>query len=183
MTASEIAGLYPPNARNAALLVLTTLRYTQECVNDVYSQRASVESRARNLSDAARQSFRAKLVNQIWESDLRSDLVDRIVFAYDGGYFDVPTLRSAIRRAKSRKADYERSNGMKGKDAIWKTLASWLKGVYESHGVEWTPTASALEPRPEAPAALDEDEILARDAEIRRTRYRNGVILNCEEKE
>lgn len=137
----------------------------------------------RNLTDSQLASFRAKLVNQIWESDLRADLVDRIVFAYDGGYFDVPTLRSAIRRAKSRKADYERSNGLKGKDAIWKTLASWLKGVYESHGVEWTPTASALEPRPEAPAALDEDEILARDAEIRRTRYRNGVILNCEAEE
>lgn len=105
---------------------------------------------SRRLSDAQRNRFRVQLVRSIWEPDLRKDLVDRIVDAFDAGYFDVVTLRATIRRAKNRKLDYDRSNGVKGKDAIWKTLASWVKGIYESQGRKWTPTTSAVEPRPAA---------------------------------
>ena len=108
-------------------------------------------TRARTLTPERRSRFRAWLVSKVWEPDLRSELVDRIVFAYEQGFVDASEVKAAVRNTLDRKLDHERTGGRKGKDAIWKTLASWCKSVFETHGVEWTATASVLEPRPQAP--------------------------------
>lgn len=96
-------------------------------------------------SDTA-SKLRAQLVAQIWEPDLRRELVDRVVVAFDRNWIDAATLKAAIAQAKDKKREYER--GGAGADSIWKPIASWIKGVFEANGVRWTPTASAVEPRP-----------------------------------
>lgn len=108
-----------------------------------------------SISASAKENgkMRANLVAEIWEPELRVELVDRIVAAYDRGWIDAVSLRAAIKRAQDRKSEYDRTNGARGKDAVWKTLASWCKGIYETNGYEWRATASALEPRPQQPAA------------------------------
>lgn len=106
-----------------------------------------------SASANANGKMRANLVSEIWEPELRVELVDRIVAAYDRGWIDAVSLRAAIKRAQDRKSEYDRTNGARGKDAVWKTLASWCKGIYETNGYEWRATASALEPRPQKPAA------------------------------
>lgn len=93
---------------------------------------------------------RAEIVAQVWEPDLRSDLVDRIVLARVNGWIDQPTIKAAIKKALDARAEYERSGGQRGRDAAWKSLAVWIKGVYESNNAAWTPTRSAIEPRPSA---------------------------------
>lgn len=116
----------------------------------------TVSAPARNPSETApsvnpeeRARIRAKLVAEIWEPELRVDLVDRIVDALLTGYTSPAELRAAVKTANDRKQIYDKTNGAKGKDAIWKTLASWIKGRYEAKGVEWTPTRAALEPKPD----------------------------------
>ena len=94
------------------------------------------------------EKLRRKIVNQIWEIELRKELVDRLVFAVVTKMTDYISLEAAIKRAKSLKSDYERTDGRYGKDVIWKPLSSWCKDVYESNGVAWKKVASGPEPRP-----------------------------------
>ncbi len=101
-----------------------------------------------SANDANVARLRAAIVARIWEPDLRSELVDRIVGVIGAGWVDVRATKAAIRKAAEARADYERTNGTRGVDSLWKPLATWLKGVYEANGAAWTPTASAIEPQP-----------------------------------
>lgn len=119
---------------------------TQRCEAPAQDDQSIVPEEARE--EAAK--TRDEIVAQIWEPDLRSDLVDRIVYARVSGWIDQPTIKAAIKKALDSRAEYERSGGQRGRDAVWKALAVWIKGVYESNNVAWTPTRSAIEPRPSA---------------------------------
>jgi len=155
MNTETMIGLYrqlPSETQSAcafALKLFTSLN--QSSASSRWTPSAPPTSRARTLTPERRSRFRAWLVSKVWEPDLRSELVDRIVFAYEQGFVDASEVKAAVRNALDRKLDHERTGGNKGKDAIWKTLASWCKSVFETHGVEWTATASVLEPRPQAP--------------------------------
>lgn len=106
--------------------------------------------------------IRADIVAQIWEPDLRAALVDRIVAAVVNGWIDEPTLKAAVKKAKDAVAEYERSGGQRGRDSIWKSLAVWIKGVFETNGVEWSATRSAIEPRPSATLDAPEPQMFVK---------------------
>ena len=144
MTTTELMKIYNDSPRPVRNQVAFAASLIAELTG---APTAGAAPRATNADPDKQARFRAKLVADIWEPDLRSELVDRIANAAALRWFDMKTLTAAIRRAKSLKYDYEKSDGARGKDAIWKTLATWIKGVYAARGVEWTPTSSALEPR------------------------------------
>ena len=115
-----------------------------------FQEQDAAPSLPENVDKGKVARLRAFIVSEIWEPELRSELVDRLTNAVVTRMTDAKTLRAAIKRAKSLKADYDRTGGGKGRDAIWRTLAAWLRGVYESKGIEWRETRAALEPRPES---------------------------------
>lgn len=142
----------PIDARTS---IIASLNWLLAFERNYQNEGSPVEPAARTVVpvDVARDKdsakYRAEIVAKIWEPDLRSELVDRIVAAIAAGWTDKKSAKAAIKKAVDARNEYDRSGGTRGKDSVWKPLATWLKGVFESNGVEWTPTASAIEPRPE----------------------------------
>ena len=95
------------------------------------------------------------IVSDIWEPDLRSELVDRVVYAVSTKLVDSTTLKIVIDKAIAAKKEYADTGGRRGKDSNWTTLATWLKGVYEQNQIKWTSTKGAVEPRPRQRSVAD----------------------------
>lgn len=166
MTSRQIIDLLNPDQLSLASVVLTTLRYVQEANAGSFAtsvpnaiQRGGRDRRSgrrqgaptlelRRFSPDQAATLHDMIVSKIWEPDLRRELVDRIVYAFDHNWIDAATLKAAISKAKAAKNDYERSQGAVGRDSVWKSLGCWIKGVFSANGERWTPTGSAVEPRP-----------------------------------
>lgn len=148
-----------PTERGAAVLILSTLGYVAKCLETEAPTTATATPATppANVSDDKLARLRAKLVADVWEPDLRSDLIDRIVEAYRLGWTDAKTLQAVVAKATKAKTLFETSEGQRGKDSNWKTLSTWCKGVFERNGKKWKPTSSALEPRPRQPRVAPEE--------------------------
>lgn len=107
-------------------------------------ERAEVK-KTENFSNSKR---RAELVAKIWEPDLKSELVDRLLQAVDNQWTDEKTLDAVVDKALSLKTAYENTNGKSGSDSTWKPLAMFLQNVYKTNGATWEPTTGKFEPRP-----------------------------------
>lgn len=166
MTSRQIIDLLNPDQLSIAGVVLTTLRYVQEAnagsiaaivpnaIPTAGRERRSVRRQSapprelRRFSPDQAARLHAEIVDKIWEPDLRRELVDRIVYAFDHNWIDGATLSAAISKARAAKSDYERTQGAIGRDSVWKSLGCWIKGVFAANNERWTPTGSAVEPRP-----------------------------------
>lgn len=102
--------------------------------------------------------LRSLLVRDIWEPDLRAELVDRCVRLVASGVCNGTELKKAIAHAKEKKRAFEESDGKRGSDSLWKPLGVWCKGKYEAAGVAWSKTDKRLEPQPRDDAPRQERE-------------------------
>lgn len=158
MTASQLYNSIPSDQQGAALLVLSAFRYISDLgLAPTPAASATPTDLTHHLTADKEAALREKVVSEIWEPDLRSELVDRIVAVVSSRLVDAITLKAVIRKAIAEKDEYDRTDGKRGKSAYWKTLAIWLKGVYEQNGLKWTSTKGAVEPRPKQPRVAPAD--------------------------
>lgn len=92
--------------------------------------------------------LRELIVRKCYEQELRRELVDRLVLIVARGWATTKELENAIISAKKKRAVWEATDGAKGREFMWQTLAKWGKGVFAREGVTWTQTDAALEPPP-----------------------------------
>lgn len=102
------------------------------------------------------QSFRRWLVRQIYEPELRAELVDRIVNLYTSGQASVSEIKETINKARTLKRAFVNSDGMKGKQSMWLTIGAWCKSKYISAGWGWDKTTPRLEPAPAKLRSVEE---------------------------
>lgn len=109
----------------------------------------NAESRNANApSDDKKSRLRSRIARDIWEPTTRRELVDRLTDLVVKGVVSARELERAIKDATRRRSTYEKTGGRDGVETIWKALGYWAKCVYESHGMNWSPTSSELEPCP-----------------------------------
>lgn len=93
------------------------------------------------LTDDQRARLRRSFVNRVWEYGLRSELVTRVVWLVDRCYLKGAELNEIVERANN---DFREKNKPR-----WQTIGFAISRIYEQHGLDWTPTATALEPKPD----------------------------------
>lgn len=169
LSAINLANSIPLEKHDAALLVLTTLRYaaslaesaTPIIAKPVQPRRADLPESTDNLTLPANTDqqkvadCRAALVKEIWQADndgfvdLSPQLVDRIVYAVVRKMTGWKRVLRQIKRAKNRVDEYKKTDGKKGVETLWMALGKWCKELYESNGVAWIPVAGGQqEPEP-----------------------------------
>lgn len=101
-------------------------------------------------------TFRAKLVELVWEPDLNRELIDRLTAAAVlgiGGLNEKGAFK-LCREAADAQALYEKTDGRYGKKRRWQTLGYSVKRVYDVEGYEWTSTKIENEPAPKRQAII-----------------------------
>ena len=137
--AKTIALAIPKSNRRVALAVLAAIGATiKECAK---AQEPEWQS------DYAAKLRRA-IVRDVWEPDLRAELVDRCVNLVATKRVTLSELKQAIADAKEKRRQYELTGGKSGAESIWKPLGAWCRGRYEAAGIVWTKTDKLLEPEP-----------------------------------
>lgn len=94
--------------------------------------------------------LRDLVVRKCYEPELRRELVDRLVLIVVRGWATAKELETAVVNAKKKRAVWEATDGLRGREFMWQTLAKWAKGVYSREGEVWTQTDPAIEPPPRA---------------------------------
>ena len=123
---------------------------------------------AKDVATPKAQRLRARIVREIYEPGLHSDLVDRAVLAVVMGLATPAELRAAINQSKDEKRLMEQTNGYRGRRAIWQTFALIVKSWFDAEGFYWTRTSLKREPKPETDMTESKlDALLARDAAIK----------------
>lgn len=123
---------------------------------------------AKDVATPKAQRLRARIVRDIYEPGLHSDLVDRAVLAVVMGLATPAELRAAIQQSKDEKRLMEQTNGYRGRRAIWQTFALIVKSWFDAEGFYWTRTSLKREPKPETDMTEAKlDALLARDAAIK----------------
>lgn len=123
---------------------------------------------AKDVATPKAQRLRARIVREIYEPGLHSDLVDRAVLAVVMGLATPAELRAAINQSKDEKRLMEQTNGYRGRRAIWQTFALIVKSWFDAEGFYWTRTSLKREPKPETDMTEARLEaLLDRDAAIK----------------
>lgn len=123
---------------------------------------------AKDVATPKAQRLRARIVREIYEPGLHSDLVDRAVLAVVMGLATPAELRAAIQQSKNEKRLLEQTNGYRGRRAIWQTFALIVKSWFDAEGFYWTRTSLKREPKPETDMTEARLEaLLDRDAAIK----------------
>lgn len=125
----------------------------RERYNNVTSERTeqqpTIQACPVSWSEGKIKSFRSLVARKIWEPDLRSELVDRIVDLVVSGYVRVEEVEKIVEKAQRRKLQFEETNGVKGCESVWRTIGSWTKERWIQSGRQWTATSKQLEPKPQ----------------------------------
>lgn len=93
------------------------------------------------LTEEQRARLRRLFVNRVWEYGLRAELVTRVIWLVDRGYLKGAELNEIVERANNEFNEKTKPR--------WQTIGFAISRIYEQHNLEWTPTATALEPKPE----------------------------------
>ncbi|MBR0225298.1 MAG: hypothetical protein IJL92_04485 [Thermoguttaceae bacterium] len=120
--------------------------YSQKENAAVDERKASSEEKPFQTDYAAK--LRRAIVRDVWEPDLRAELVDRCVNLVATKRVTLSELKKAIAEAKEKRRQYELTGGKSGAESIWKPLGAWCRGRYEAEGLVWTKTDKLLEPEP-----------------------------------
>ncbi len=113
-----------------------------ERISNASSQKESVGSALGRVAidDAEGKRIRRSIVSIVWESSLRSELVDRAVAAIKLGYARLSEMIGYARRAASIAKE--------GRKTIWQTFALDVKRAFDTAGFYWNPTRAGAEPAP-----------------------------------
>lgn len=114
------------------------------------------EARPLNWPADKVQRYRIFLVRKMWETDLRAELVDRIVELVVNGFVTYQEVDQIIEKATQRKRRYDETNGAKGSESMWRTIGAWTKEKWIETGRSWTATNKRLEPRPPEQKSITE---------------------------
>lgn len=114
--------------------------------------------RTRKMTDEQRAKLRSIIVADMWEPDLRRELVDRIVDLVDFGDVSASEVKKQIAAAKEKKNLFRSTSGEKGRESVWQTMATWVRRQWESKGLEWRRTSMDLEPMPTKKQQRQEDD-------------------------
>ncbi len=93
-------------------------------------------------------ALRRAVVRDIWEPELHSELVDRIVFGLVRGIVGRAEWRGIVAEAQNRRDVYRRSKDGKGAATLWRTVAVKVKSAFDAAGWTWTATTNDREPEP-----------------------------------
>ncbi len=93
-----------------------------------------------DIDDAEGQEIRRSLVSIVWESSLRSELIDRAVAAVKLGYARLSEMIGYARRAALIAKE--------GRKTIWQSFALDVKRAFDIAGYFWNPTRAGAEPAP-----------------------------------
>lgn len=143
----------------------TTVPYTRELILINKSIKESIlesepkepERDAPTVDDAVRRvdftdekvrRLRQAISRDVYEPGLHADLVDRAATAIVQKIATANELKAAIRQAKENRRIQEITNGTKGKNTLWRTLALFVKAWFDEAGYIWTPTANRREKSP-----------------------------------
>ena len=143
----------------------TTVPYTRELILINKSIKESIlesepkepERDAQTVDDAVRRvdftdekvrRLRQAISRDVYEPGLHADLVDRAATAIVQKIATANELKAAIRQAKENRRIQEITNGTKGKNTLWRTLALFVKAWFDEAGYIWTPTANRREKSP-----------------------------------
>lgn len=156
--AKTIALAIPRENRRVALAVLSAIgatiaenRKEQDALQNATSTNEAGVLPPDQFPPARIERLRRAVVQEIWEPDLRSELVDRCVKLVATGIVTASELRQAIALAKEKRRIYEETGGLRGSESAWKPLGAWCKEKFENAGVVWTKTDKRLEPKPNSP--------------------------------
>ena len=143
----------------------TAVPYTRELILINKSIKESIlesepkepERNAQTVDDAVRRvdftddkvrRLRQAISRDVYEPGLHADLVDRAATAIVQKIATTNELKAAIRQAKENVRIQEITNGTKGKNTLWRTLALYVKAWFDEAGYIWTPTANRREKSP-----------------------------------
>ena len=146
-----------------ALALFYEMKDELEGINQtVQAQQPTIQARPVSWSEGKIKSFRSLVARKIWEPDLRSELVDRIVDLVVSGYVRVEEVEKIVEKAQRRKLQFEETNGVKGCESVWRTIGSWTKERWIQSGRQWTATSKQLEPQPHrqrSPLEIAEEQL------------------------
>lgn len=94
---------------------------------------------------AARERLRADINRHIWESDLKSELLDRAIALVDAGVVSTKELKAAVLTSERKPIDLG-----DGTPRRWVSFARAVKRWYTRTSEPWTPCSDVYEPRPAA---------------------------------
>lgn len=98
-----------------------------------------------NKKAAARERLRADINRHIWESDLKSELLDRAIALVDAGVVSTKELKAAVLTSERKPIDLGDGNPRR-----WVSFARAVKRWYTRTSEPWTPCSDVYEPRPAA---------------------------------
>lgn len=101
-----------------------------------------------DFTDDKVRRLRQAISRDVYEPGLHADLVDRAATAIVQKIATPNELKAAIRQAKENLRIQEITNGTKGKNTLWRTLALFVKAWFDEAGYIWTPTANRREKSP-----------------------------------
>ena len=90
--------------------------------------------------------LRDKLARDLWEVNLKAELLDRAIELYKAGVVTAEEIRAAVAKADDERAAYEKTG--RGVNAKWKSFAAAVKGWYNRAGWMWSPCLGPSEPKP-----------------------------------
>lgn len=157
----EAFAALPSDVKEHALtgiMFFNAFRESAESAVVVETRRETPITNARQVDPRQVAKLRQTIVEDIWESDLRAELVDRCVDLAVSGVVTVAELHKAIQRSKAKNQQFKDSGGLRGSESIWRPLGAWCKRKYEDVGRVWTKTNQRLEPAPPRKQRLNLEE-------------------------